>query len=145
MLHHVSTILLVHLLATTLTRPETISQQPALLINITNIQPNQGKVVVEIYRNASDWLTTPLRKQTLSSDQVTRTATFDVPPGRYAVSIYQDVNTNGKLDQNFIGIPKEPFGFGNNYRPFGKPKFESCIVEFNAGSKPETIKLYKAL
>ncbi len=43
---------------------------------------------------------------------------------------------------NFIGIPKEPVGFGNNCKPFGEPKFESALIEFNP-SKPQKIKLYK--
>jgi uncharacterized protein (DUF2141 family) len=44
---------------------------------------------------------------------------------------------------NFLSIPKEPIGFGNNYKPFGEPKYESCTIEFNANSKPHTINLYK--
>jgi uncharacterized protein (DUF2141 family) len=44
---------------------------------------------------------------------------------------------------NFIGISKEPIGFGNNYKPFGEPKFESCAIEFKANSKPQEINLYE--
>jgi uncharacterized protein (DUF2141 family) len=29
-------------------------------------------------------------------------------------------------------IPKEPVGFGNNYKPFGKPKFEPASIEYKA-------------
>jgi len=38
----------------------------------------------------------------------------NIPPGEYAISIFHDENDNGKLDTNFIGIPKEPYGFSNN-------------------------------
>lgn len=39
----------------------------------------------------------------------------------------------------------EPIGFGNNYKPFGEPKFESCTIEFNANSQLQIITLYKVL
>lgn len=40
---------------------------------------------------------------------------FDVRPGRYALSAFEDLNGNGILDMGMFG-PKEPSGF---WRPFG--------------------------
>ena len=40
----------------------------------------------------------------------------DLPPGEYAAVAFQDVNGNGILDKNFLGIPKEPYGFSNGAR-----------------------------
>jgi uncharacterized protein (DUF2141 family) len=81
----------------------------------------------------------------LLTDQDAQIASFDVPYGKYAITIYQDLNENSEADMNFLSIPKEPIGFGNNYKPFGEPKFESCAIDFNADSKPERINLYKVL
>jgi uncharacterized protein (DUF2141 family) len=39
---------------------------------------------------------------------------FDIPPGTYAVKFHIDENENGKLDTNFLGIPKEQYGISNN-------------------------------
>ena len=39
---------------------------------------------------------------------------FDIPPGTYAVKLHIDENENGKLDTNFLGIPKELYGISNN-------------------------------
>ncbi len=51
----------------------------------------------------------------------------ELPPGTYAVSVYEDLNSNRKLDRNFIGIPREPVGVSNNPRPhFGPPRFSEC-------------------
>lgn len=48
----------------------------------------------------------------------------NLPMGTYAVTVYHDVNDNGKLDTNWIGIPKEPVGVSNNLRPrLGPPRF----------------------
>ena len=117
--------------------------QESLDIKIFNIKKNTGKVVVEIYNNKTSWLKTPYQKMILSCNQDVQTASFKVPYGKYAITIYQDLNDNGEADMNFLGIPKELVGFGNNYKPFGEPKFESCLIEFKATSKPEEIRLYK--
>ena len=117
--------------------------QETLYIKISNIKKNTGKIVVEIYDSKTNWLKTPYQKMELLSNQVVQTASFKVPYGKYAITIYQDLNSNGEADMNFLGIPKELVGFGNNYKPFGEPKFESCSIDFKAGSKLQEIKLYK--
>lgn len=32
----------------------------------------------------------------------------------YAIAAYQDLNNNGELDTNLLGIPTEPYAFSNN-------------------------------
>ena len=56
---------------------------------------------------------------------------FEIPPGIYAIGVYIDENDNEKLDTNFLGIPKEQYGFSNNAKAFGIPKFEaaSFVIE----------------
>lgn len=51
----------------------------------------------------------------------------DLPFGEYAIAVYHDKNTNGKLDTNFLGIPKEEYGFSNNARgKFGPASWEDA-------------------
>ena len=67
---------------------------------------------------------------------VTGTLSFEMqlPPGRYALSVFQDMNGNRKLDTNFIGIPTEQSGSSNNAPArFGPPKFSAA--EFVVGSQ----------
>ena len=53
-----------------------------------------------------------------------------VPAGTWAVLAYQDENGNGELDRNFIGMPKEPYGFSRDARgKFGPPTFEDAAIE----------------
>jgi uncharacterized protein (DUF2141 family) len=117
-------------------------QPPTLTIAILNVQKNSGSLVVEVYQDQASWLKTPFRRLTLPSNETTKTAALTLPPGRYAVSIYQDTNGNGKLDQNLLSIAKEPVGFGNNYRPFGKPSFDAAALDHTATSQPAAIKLF---
>jgi uncharacterized protein (DUF2141 family) len=57
------------------------------------------------------------------------TERFQVPPGRYGVVVIHDENSNMKLDRNFLGIPKEGFGFANNPRVvLSAPSFQAASV-----------------
>ena len=57
----------------------------------------------------------------------------DLPPGEYAVVVYRDANDNGRLDKNFIGIPREDLGFSNNYWPEGPPTFARAAFALGEG------------
>ena len=54
--------------------------------------------------------------------------------GKYAVSVFHDENSNGKLDSNFLGIPREGVGASNNAKGhFEPPKFDAAAVQFAGG------------
>ena len=52
-------------------------------------------------------------------------AAFDgLAAGRYALSVYQDLDGDGRLKSNFLGIPREPVAVSNNAPArFGPPRF----------------------
>ena len=55
----------------------------------------------------------------------------DVPHGNYALKVFHDENDNQKLDTNFVGMPKEKFGFSNDVMGrFGPPSFEQARFRF---------------
>ena len=114
-------------------------------IEITNIRPGKGEVKIALFDNENDWLEKPVHSLSFESDARAKTISFEVPYGIYAISVYQDTNGNNELDTNFMGIPKEPIAFGNNYKPFGKPDFNSAAVEFKSGYKVPQLKLYTIL
>jgi uncharacterized protein (DUF2141 family) len=65
----------------------------------------------------------------------------DVPFGTYAIAVFHDTNSNGKLDKNFLGIPKEGYAFSNNvFGTFGPPAFKDAFFGL-AGSKMIKIKI----
>jgi len=56
----------------------------------------------------------------------------DLPYGTYAMALFQDMDNDGKIERNFIGIPKDPYAFSNNARPtFKAPSFEDCCFEYS--------------
>ena len=55
---------------------------------------------------------------------------FEIPDGIYAIGIFVDTNNNNKMDRNFLGIPKEQYGFSNNAKgSFGPPSFKDASFE----------------
>jgi len=51
----------------------------------------------------------------------------NLPPGRYAVALYQDRNGNDRLDKTMFGLPTEPYGFSNDASaPMGPPDFDEA-------------------
>ena len=68
----------------------------------------------------------------------------DLNYGDFAMAIYQDLNRDGMINKNPIGIPKEPYAFSNNYKPVVKaPSFENCKFAYNAKSNTVTMSLLK--
>jgi uncharacterized protein (DUF2141 family) len=62
--------------------------------------------------------------------------------GEYAVAIYHDVNNNGELDKNMVGIPTEPYAFSNNpIVKMERPTFDDARFELTTSSKALTIEL----
>jgi uncharacterized protein (DUF2141 family) len=53
---------------------------------------------------------------------------FEVPPGRWALSAYEDQNDNGTLDMGFFG-PKEPSGFWQPFHHWRKPRFDDVAFD----------------
>jgi|SRR5262249_16733216 len=65
-----------------------------------------------------------------------------VAPGTYAVSVFHDENSNGKLDSNFMGIPREGVGASNDAKGhLGPPKFDAAAFQFSGGRLNLTIKM----
>ena len=106
--------------------------QFVLEITVTNIQESKGDIYLGIYNKREGF---PDEKKTfqnriVSAEKGSVTISLSLPFGVYAVSVYHDVNRNGKLDKNVFGAPTEPYGFSNGLRPlFSAPDFEQCSFE----------------
>lgn len=100
-----------------------------------NVKKNTGKIALMLVNSETNYKTRKPIKAAKSNvnDNEVSVMFYSVPKGEYAVMAYHDVNNNGKLDTNFLGIPSEPFAFSNNAKGFmGAPKYDK--VKFNAES-----------
>jgi uncharacterized protein (DUF2141 family) len=68
---------------------------------------------------------------------------FTLEPGIYGLSLLDDENSNGKMEYNFLGIPKEGFGFSDYYhKGLKRPKFESFKFSIDKGqTKKLTVRI----
>jgi uncharacterized protein (DUF2141 family) len=60
----------------------------------------------------------------------------NIEPGEYAIVVFQDINEDEVLDKNFLGIPKEPYGFSGKWKKggssFDKALFDTEEIGFAA-------------
>ncbi len=50
--------------------------------------------------------------------------TIDLPEGKYGIAVHDDENADERMNYNFIGMPKEGFGFSNYYHEgISRPKY----------------------
>jgi len=117
----------------------------SLTITVTNIPGAKGNLLIGLYDSAASFTDEPLP----SSPKIAVTSTDDVnatienlKPGTYAVAVIQDLNGNGELDRNFLGMPKEPLAFSVITEiPKGKPEFSACAFEIKDADVALTIPL----
>jgi outer membrane protein len=93
--------------------------------------PPEGTLVFLLFDSANAFgdLRDPLKTLQFPSDEREIYRIEEVAPGEYALVVYCDENGNGRLDKNFIGIPREPMGFSNSYRPKGPPTYDRARFE----------------
>ncbi len=114
-------------------------QAATLTVVIEDIQSSEGQIMVEV-----------LPSEAAFKEQQPAVASFILPAktpsvsitldaldgGEYGIRVMHDVDGDGTLDANMIGIPKEPWGFSNNAKgPFGPPGWND--VRFSIESKAE--------
>ena len=104
----------------------------SLTIEFVGIKKAKGtKVYVALYQNEESFLKKALKGAISEVKDGKATSVFmDLKPGVYAVSAFYDKNANGKMDTNFLGIPKEPTAMSNNAKArFGPPKYKDAKFE----------------
>jgi len=116
-------------------------EKSKLIIDFELAKYNKGKLYVAVYSTKENFLKEALTGTIVEVKNGKATAIFkDLKPGEYAVSSFYDKNDNGKLDTNFLGIPKEPTAMSNNAKgSFGPPKFKDAKFIFS--SKNNMIKI----
>jgi uncharacterized protein (DUF2141 family) len=129
------------LLAALLCAP--LVQAADLTVKVDGLTTAKGKVMLAIDDNAAAWddKAPDLATGSVAAAVGEVSYTFkDLKPGSYAVGVFQDENENGKLDSNFLGIPKEGFGFSNNLKAMRKATFDEA--RFSVGADDSTIVIH---
>ncbi|MCB1702586.1 MAG: DUF2141 domain-containing protein [Pseudomonadales bacterium] len=116
------------------------AQTGVVKLELSGLSDASGNIYISVYNSEDSWLgaDTLVTEKVAIADALEGElvlAELPLPPGEYAISIFYDLNNNGELDTNFIGIPKEPVALSNNARPsFGPPKYKDA--KFTLGNEP---------
>jgi uncharacterized protein (DUF2141 family) len=107
-------------------------------VEISGVHSDKGQVLCALFSSAEAF---PKKADKavarLTAKVVERRAVCDftgVASGTYAVSVVHDENSNGKLDTNFIGMPREGVGASNDAKGhMGPPKFSAASFRYEGG------------
>ena len=101
--------------------PKSLAEESSLKINILNLD-KPGVLYLSICKDAAGFEETveneSEEESCITSAGEIELQNFEIngmlPHGEYAISLFVDSNGNKKIDKNFLGIPKEQYGFSNN-------------------------------
>ena len=103
-----------------------------LNVVVSGVRNDAGTVRVALYQSAAMFATKQgrfLEVVTPARLGAVAVAFRDVPPGTYGLAAFHDANNNVEFDTNFLGVPEEGFGFGNDAPvALGPPEFSEAAV-----------------
>ncbi|HMN47890.1 MAG TPA: DUF2141 domain-containing protein [Ignavibacteriaceae bacterium] len=109
-------------------------QRGKLIVKFDGVKNNDGFVKIALCNSADNYKIDDkpfIGKNIKVEDKSVVIEFSDLPFGEYAVKAFHDENGNDDLDTNFLGIPKEEYGFSNNARAmFGPPSWDSAKFKF---------------
>jgi len=115
-----------------------------LRVDVSGVRSDAGRLMLDVYASEEKYKANAgngngdYRIDVAARAGSVRAIIPNVAPGKYGVTAIHDENANGKLDTNFLGIPREGVGASNDAKgSFGPPAFADMIVTL--GESPVTI------
>ena len=103
------------------------------------------QVYVAVYTNADDFPDHPERTahqfSKLASDGRVEVELQVKEAKSCAIACFADLNNNGKLDTNWLGIPKEPYAFSGVNKWYSKPTWQRSQILLNGSAVNYTLQL----
>jgi uncharacterized protein (DUF2141 family) len=109
-------------------------------MNITGIRSSKGNIVINVFKDDAGYNDEkPYKQFTFDKKAMangTLTVRCNLEEGVYGITLLDDENGNGKIDKNFIRVPKEGFGFSNFFmEKLKKPAFDDFKVDLKTHHK----------
>ncbi len=114
----------------------TAQEKGTLVIRISQLKNGNGAVLLSLYNKSAGFPKDPnaaIQKAKVKIENGTASVRFDdLPFGTYAVAMLHDENNDLKMNFNFVGMPKEGYGFSNNAKgTFGPPDYDEAAFRFS--------------
>jgi uncharacterized protein (DUF2141 family) len=112
-------------------------------LEITGIKNSTGFIQIAVFKSDTDFDKDIFIKViAVPASSEVQVSIPNLEVGRYAIAVYHDENKNQKLDKNFVGIPKEGYGFSNNaVGKLGPPKFSESSFSLDTQLKKLSIRM----
>ena len=102
-----------------------------LLVTVNGVKAGEGNLRIAVFDEAhrdefpdGEYL---LGVAVPATEEEMTVEISNVESGGYAIAVIQDLNENEKLDKNFLGIPKEPYGFSGKWKSGGSSYDEALF------------------
>jgi uncharacterized protein (DUF2141 family) len=118
----------------------------SILVVVKNIKDDRGTITIDLHGDDPElFLKSGAKLARLRLPAVPGDMKICVPvekPGVYAVALYQDRDSNLKLDKTWIGLPSEPFGVSRDAPiRMAPPKHKEAAFEVTGPLTPVTVTL----
>lgn len=104
-----------------------------LHVNVKGVEELKGSMFIAVFDDPASFpeFGNQYREMVLPVKSKELSHTFkNLPNHAYAIAVFHDINDNGILDKNALGIPLEPYGFSRNARArFSAPPFADAKIE----------------
>lgn len=110
-------------------------------LNVTGLKPDEGVLMIAVYAKSDEFF----KKPAWMTAQKVSAASMQIPvcnldAEEIAITAFQDMNGNQKLDMNPIGIPTEPYAASGTPAMFGAPTWNDTKVAYKGATAPIAIK-----
>jgi uncharacterized protein (DUF2141 family) len=115
-----------------------------LLILVKGFISTEGQLMVALYNSETEFLNKDPYKGSITPISANEELIKfeNVPYGDYAGAAIHDINKDGKLDKNVLGIPTEGYGFSNDAMDkYGPPTFLQASFSFDEREEAKIIDL----
>ena len=105
-------------------------------LRIGGVRSADGRVKINVYAPPKK----PVTERIIAASRGTMEVELEVPPGAYAIILYHDENSSGKLERGgLLGMPTEGYAFSNDAPVrFGPPSFEAMRIDVAPGARVVT-------
>ncbi|HZF78854.1 MAG TPA: DUF2141 domain-containing protein [Rubrivivax sp.] len=89
-------------------------------VEVENVRPQQGHLMLAAYASAEDFGKKPLASLRLPAGEARMRFVFCGLSGEaVALTLFQDLDSDGRMGKNVLGVPSEPWGASGTPGAFG--------------------------
>ena len=122
--------------AVLLAAPPAAAQDGCAQVEVQNVRPKLGLLMVAAFASADTYRKKPLSQLRLEAGD-SATMRFQVcglgASSEVALTLFQDLDGDGRMGTNLVGIPSEPWGSSGSPGTFG-PSWETGRVKLDGAT-----------